>query len=371
MAIALTIGLIAWIERAGDYGSATSRCSSCSSSASASSSASCSARATRVFARLPTAVGAFAPVASLAAAALAFGAADVIGGSGFLAVYLVGLAVGSTPSRYRRQLVAFHEGIAFLAQVTLFIVLGLLVFPSELPAVALLGTRARGRCSCSSCGPPRSGPRRRSALHTSRAAAARLGGPARGGADRARDVRALVGRPARRRRSSTPSSSSSSSRRSSRGDARVARRAGSTCSPPRRARTAAARGRRPRRARAGRVRRRGRARDRGLGRARARPAAHRDRRRRRARPRLDPAARQHRDPARRPPLRPRAARDAPRRRGRLLALAAAGLTQSGPGCGFTTPGGRSYRTRTRGLRLAWRCARSPSAASSRQPRWRR
>ena len=81
----------------------------------------------------------FAPVASLAAAALAFGAADVIGGSGFLAVYLVGLAVGSTPSRYRRQLVAFHEGIAFLAQVTLFIVLGLLVFPSELPSVAISG----------------------------------------------------------------------------------------------------------------------------------------------------------------------------------------------------------------------------------------
>ena len=63
----------------------------------------------------------------------------MIGGSGFLAVYLVGLAVGSTPSRYRRQLVAFHEGLAFLAQVALFIVLGLLVFPSELPDVALPG----------------------------------------------------------------------------------------------------------------------------------------------------------------------------------------------------------------------------------------
>ena len=60
-------------------------------------------------------------------------------GSGFLAVYLVGLAVGSTPSRYRSQLVAFHEGLAFLAQVAMFIVLGLLVFPSDLPAVALPG----------------------------------------------------------------------------------------------------------------------------------------------------------------------------------------------------------------------------------------
>jgi potassium/hydrogen antiporter len=95
--------------------------------------------ATRVFARLPHTVGAFAPVASVAAAALSFGVADLIGGSGFLAVYLVGLAVGSTPSRYRRQLVAFHEGLAFLAQVTMFVVLGLLVFPSDLPAVALPG----------------------------------------------------------------------------------------------------------------------------------------------------------------------------------------------------------------------------------------
>jgi potassium/hydrogen antiporter len=92
-----------------------------------------------VFGRLPHSIGAFAPVASLAAAALAFGVADVIGGSGFLAVYLVGLAVGSTPSRYRRHLVSFHEGLAFAAQVALFIVLGLLVFPSDLPDVAIPG----------------------------------------------------------------------------------------------------------------------------------------------------------------------------------------------------------------------------------------
>ena len=97
-----------------------------------------------VFARLPQSIGAFVPVASVAAAALSFGAADVIGGSGFLAVYLVGLAVGSTPSRYRRQLVTFHEGLAFLAQVTMFIVLGLLVFPSDLPAVALAGLALAG-----------------------------------------------------------------------------------------------------------------------------------------------------------------------------------------------------------------------------------
>jgi cell volume regulation protein A len=84
-------------------------------------------------------VGSFAPVASVSAAALSYGIADVLGGSGFLAVYLVGLAVGSTPSRHRGQLVGFHESLAFLAQVTMFVVLGLLVFPSDLPAVMISG----------------------------------------------------------------------------------------------------------------------------------------------------------------------------------------------------------------------------------------
>jgi cell volume regulation protein A len=95
--------------------------------------------ATWVFARIPNAIGSFVPVASVATAAIAYGAADVVHGSGFLSVYIVGLAVGSTPSRYRGQLVAFHEGLAYIAQVALFIVLGLLVFPSRLPHVALAG----------------------------------------------------------------------------------------------------------------------------------------------------------------------------------------------------------------------------------------
>jgi cell volume regulation protein A len=140
MAIALTLGLIAWIEHPDDYGLANLALLVVQQiGLGLLVGVVLGVAATRVFARLPAAVGVFAPVASLAAAALAFGSADVIGGSGFLAVYLVGLAVGSTPSRYRRQLVAFHEGIAFLAQVTLFIVLGLLVFPRELPDVAASG----------------------------------------------------------------------------------------------------------------------------------------------------------------------------------------------------------------------------------------
>ena len=139
MAIALTIGLIDWIQNPGyGLGDLTLLVLRQLGIGLAVGIA-LGAAASWAFARLPHSIGAFAPVASVAAAALSFGAADVMGGSGFLAVYLVGLAVGSTPSRYRHQLVSFHEGLAFLAQVAMFVVLGLLVFPHELPAVALSG----------------------------------------------------------------------------------------------------------------------------------------------------------------------------------------------------------------------------------------
>jgi cell volume regulation protein A len=79
------------------------------------------------------------PVASIAAAATAFGAGQVLGGSGFLAVYLTGLAIGSTNSPAARTVQTFHDGLAWVAQIVLFVTLGLLVFPSQLPGVALEG----------------------------------------------------------------------------------------------------------------------------------------------------------------------------------------------------------------------------------------
>jgi cell volume regulation protein A len=80
------------------------------------------------------------PVASLATAALSFGAADALHGSGFLAVYLAGLALGSADIPAKRTVVAFHEGIAWVAQLGMFLTLGLLVFPSRLGDVWLEGT---------------------------------------------------------------------------------------------------------------------------------------------------------------------------------------------------------------------------------------
>jgi cell volume regulation protein A len=96
------------------------------------------------FARLPRDLTPFAPVASLAAAALAFGITQAVGGSGFLAVYVVGLWLGNTRTPLNRPIVAFHQGLAFAAQVVLFVVLGLLVFPSRLGPVALAGLALAG-----------------------------------------------------------------------------------------------------------------------------------------------------------------------------------------------------------------------------------
>ncbi len=80
------------------------------------------------------------PVASLTIAALAYGGADTLHGSGFLAVYLSGLMIGSATIPAERTIVSFHQGLGWVAQVAMFLTLGLLVFPDQLPSVALKGT---------------------------------------------------------------------------------------------------------------------------------------------------------------------------------------------------------------------------------------
>jgi cell volume regulation protein A len=92
------------------------------------------------FKRVQLATPGLYPVASIATAALAFGAADVLHGSGFLAVYLAGLALGSATIPARHTITTFHQGMAWIAQLGMFLVLGLLVFPSQLDDVALEGT---------------------------------------------------------------------------------------------------------------------------------------------------------------------------------------------------------------------------------------
>jgi len=71
------------------------------------------------------------PVASISLAAIAFGASQLLHGSGFLAVFLAGLVFGSLSTPARSTIVTFHEGIAWVAQLILFLLLGLLVYPHD------------------------------------------------------------------------------------------------------------------------------------------------------------------------------------------------------------------------------------------------
>ncbi len=79
------------------------------------------------------------PVLSVTIALLAYSVAAALGGSGFLSVYVTGLIVGNHNLIHRNSVRVFNDGIAWLMQITMFLVLGLQVFPSRLPSVALPG----------------------------------------------------------------------------------------------------------------------------------------------------------------------------------------------------------------------------------------
>lgn len=89
--------------------------------------------------RTPLGAAGMYPVLALAVGGLSYGTAAALGASGFLAVYVTGLLVGAGVPRHRRSIRTFHDGLGNTAEVGLFLMLGLLVAPSQLPAVALPG----------------------------------------------------------------------------------------------------------------------------------------------------------------------------------------------------------------------------------------
>jgi len=79
------------------------------------------------------------PVFSLAFVALIYGVTASVGGSGFLAVYVAGLVAGSDDFVQKKSLLRFFDGLAWLSQITMFLTLGLLVFPSHIVPVIGIG----------------------------------------------------------------------------------------------------------------------------------------------------------------------------------------------------------------------------------------
>ncbi len=137
IAVLLVTGFIAWIETPG-YGVADMALEfvlELSIGSAVGIAVGLLARA--AFVRLDFPTTGLYPVATMAAAALSFGTADIAHGSGFISVYLTGLVLGSGILPALRTVTAFHGGLAWVSQISLFFMLGLLVDPVEL--VPLIG----------------------------------------------------------------------------------------------------------------------------------------------------------------------------------------------------------------------------------------
>jgi cell volume regulation protein A len=87
--------------------------------------------------RLPLRSTGLYPLLAFGMAGLTFAAAALLSSSGFLAVYVCGLIIGALAPRHRREIRSFHSSLANGADIALFLLLGLLVFPKELPEVAV------------------------------------------------------------------------------------------------------------------------------------------------------------------------------------------------------------------------------------------
>lgn len=76
-------------------------------------------------------------VLTVAVVALTYGLTSAVHGSPLLAIYIVGVVLGNSELVHKRSLRHFHEGLTYLLEVGMFLLLGLLVFPKQLPEVAV------------------------------------------------------------------------------------------------------------------------------------------------------------------------------------------------------------------------------------------
>jgi cell volume regulation protein A len=84
--------------------------------------------------------GGLYPALTVGLVLLTYGVTDALGGSGFLAVYLAGIVMRREDFIQKRSLIRFHDGLAWLMQIAMFLTLGLQVFPSQMGGVAAAGT---------------------------------------------------------------------------------------------------------------------------------------------------------------------------------------------------------------------------------------
>ncbi len=92
-----------------------------------------------VMARTRLAAAGLYPVLTTALALVAFGAPTLVAGSGFLAVYAAAVVLGNARLPYQTGIRRVHDALAWFSQVAMFLLLGLLVYPTRLASAALPG----------------------------------------------------------------------------------------------------------------------------------------------------------------------------------------------------------------------------------------
>ena len=76
------------------------------------------------------------PIMAVAICFLTFSLTDTLGGNGYLAIYVTGIVIGNEKVSFRRETITFIDGLSWLCQIVMFLMLGLLVNPLEMWQVA-------------------------------------------------------------------------------------------------------------------------------------------------------------------------------------------------------------------------------------------
>jgi len=79
------------------------------------------------------------PILTISLVMITYTATSILGGNGFLAVYLAGLSLANHSFIHKRSLMHYHDSLAWLMQIIMFLTLGLLVYPRQLIPVAGIG----------------------------------------------------------------------------------------------------------------------------------------------------------------------------------------------------------------------------------------
>jgi cell volume regulation protein A len=136
MAIFLTIGLLEWLggQLTSGLGAVTLFVTQMGVGAIVGLAAGW--LAVRLINRIQLGASGLYPVLAGACGLAAFGAAATLGGSGFLAIYVAGIVLGNSRVVFQRGVFLFMDGVAWISQIAMFVVLGLLSTPTELVSVA-------------------------------------------------------------------------------------------------------------------------------------------------------------------------------------------------------------------------------------------